>query len=472
MKQEKFQMITKINSLLDSPRSYLFLPIFYLAMICLFEFSLHPTGILNSTICPAYAPISLFSTTDEIIRCYGGMDIASYIRSVPLIEKHGLETFSSMGRATWPPGFSYLEMLLLNIGDVPLPVALFSIGTVLWAFAFYQIFSLVKQLTGIFPVHAALTPLLLLAVPFVSGFYLWGGILMSEPIATALFMIVVLDLWRQVATQSKITIVRAALLGMLLAIAVYIRAQFDLIFHALMVLSLLLIMAGLIFKRNVPSNLVLSLVVIVVVFQGLVLPYKAYMASHGHGMAMANVSYVFGNLWKKESWLIANGAGFFTGGGGHSMCAVDAATCQAFEERIARGETIRPDEYKKAAFNVALSQPLALLSFKWPYFWENWKRNNIGSGEDTDWSRGFNAVLFLAIFVTAIGRCIQNRKQGLIETAYFLAFAAGATVFCFIVHFEARYLLPVKLLGVVWAIVFATSLLSQFLGNKEARSCR
>lgn len=454
---------------------YVLTPLYFIA-ICLFQLMMHAGGVV-STICPQLPPITLYSSPEQIMQCYGGMDIASYIRGAFALQEHGLYAFSSLGFATWPPGFSFLELALIRIGDVPLPLALFLIGSILWALVFFRIHALVKQLTGIAPAYAAVLPLLLLIVPFVSGFYLWGGMLMSEPISTALFAIAALDVWRHVACKLKINIVRAIFIGVLFALAVYIRAQFDLIFHAMSAMSLLIIVACFIYpnsknkidKRYVLKDLAVSLLVIFLTFQAFVLPYKAFMLSHGHGPAMANVNYIFESLWKEENWHIQRGAGFFSDGGGHSMCAVSADKCLEFEARRTRGETISIDEYKQAAFGVALTQPFSLLEFKWPYLWKSWKINNLNDGADPAWSPMFNVFLFLIIFVTAIGRCIQNRLQGMVETAYFLSLFAGATIFCFIVHFEARYLLPVKFFVVVWALVFASSLASEFFRNRKAR---
>lgn len=436
------------------------LPIYFIAII-LQQYVLHPAGVLSTAICPKLPPITLFSTPANIQECYGGMDIASYVRGAYALQQYGLEAFGSMGFATWPPGFSFIELMIIKIAVIPLPLALFVLSALLWSGVLFQFYKLLLQVSKIPQPMASVMPLLLLIIPFVQEFYLWDGILMSEPLSTALFAIAVLDIWHHVAARSQITILRAGLLGILFALAVYIRAQFDLIFHAIVFLSFLLIIAYVIFylvgktpeKKYTLKNLACGFIVTFLVFQALVLPYKAYLAYKGHGAAMANVTYIFESVWRADSWHIEHGAGFFVAGGGNSMCVVDAAKCEEFELRRSRGENISIEEYKNAAFQVVFSQPFTLLSYKWPYFWRTWI--NEASGKDQLIS--FNICLFIALLITAIGRLIQNRKQGLLELLYYLAIIVGSTVFCFIVHFDHRYLLPVKLFGTLWVIVYVTS---------------
>ncbi len=139
------------------------------------------------------------------------------------------------------------------------------------------------------------------------------------------------------------------------------------------------------------------------------------------------------------------------------MCAVSPQKCREFENRRDQGETITIEEYRNSAIKVAITQPIALLSFKLPYFWKAWG----GSFDDFFKQTGevmFNTLLFISILIVAVLRIIQNRSQGLVEATIFSALFVGSTLFCFIVHFEARYLLPIKLFGVLWILVVMTSI--------------
>ena len=464
--------VKSIANLIERRPGLILIPL-YVTSIFLIGLFGHNAGIIDNLVCPQLGAITLYSTPAEIIQCFGGMDIASYVRGAFALQEHGLNAFGSLGFATWPPGFSFLELTLIRLNYVPLPLALFLIVSSLWAFVFLRLYALLKQSAGISPVYAAGLPLLLLLVPFVSGFYLWEGILMSEPISTALFAIAALDLWRLVANKLQITLTRAIFIGVLFALAAYLRAQLDLIVHAIAGGAFFVIVTYYFYlrknrkaqQRQELTRLAKRIFIIFISFQACVLPYKIYMLKHGHGLAMANVSYTFENLWKDENWHIQHGAGFVSAGGGHSMCAVSSQKCREFEVRRAQGEAISWKEYRDSAFEVALTQPFALLRFKWPYFWKAWEINNFEDPFKSFkqvWSMNFNYALFVLIFVTSVCRIIQDRFQGLVETALFSAFFIGSTAFSFIAHFEARYLLPAKFFVVLWVLVTAASIGKSF----------
>lgn len=447
--------------------------IIYLVTIFLNSLIRHGVTLGQTSLCPQ---VTFFSTPNDITHCFGGADIASYVRGAFALEEHGLNAFSSLGFGTWPPGFSLLELILIRLNVVPLPLALFLVASSLWAFVFFRLYALLKQSVGLRAVYAAGLPMLLLLVPFVSDFYLWNGILMSEPISTALFAIATLDLWRLVASKLQITLSRAIFIGVLFALAAYIKAQFDLIVDALVVVSFVVIAINYYLKKHSNKHdcqelkkLSKSIFVIFLSYQACVLPYKSFMAVHGHGANMASVTYIFESVWQDENRLIQNGAGFFVSGGGNSMCVISPLKCREFKERRAMGETISINEYRNSAFKVALTQPLDLLSFKLPYFWKSWKVNNYEDPFKQTWLILFNYALFALIFLASVCRIIKNRTQGLAELALFSALFVGSTAFSFIVHFEPRYLLPVKLFGVFWVMVAIASIGKSFV-LKNGRS--
>jgi membrane-associated HD superfamily phosphohydrolase len=110
-----------------------------------------------------------------------------------------------------------------------------------------------------------------------------------------------------------------------------------------------------------------------------------------------------------------------------------------------------------------MEQPIKLICFKWPYFWRNWLINNHEDSSRFTWSIWFNIALFFMTLASPLVLMLQRKRYGIIESAFFLALFFGATTFCFIVHFEARYLLPVKFFAVIWILVtFASIDLSLF----------
>ena len=221
----------------------LMLVFLYMSVICLIQLLGHDAGIITNSACPQFGAITLHSTPDEIIQCFGGSDIASYVRGAYALEEHWLYAFGALGFGTWPPGFAFIELAIIRLSFIPLPMALFLITSLLWAVVFYRVYTLLKHSLGIGVVYAAVLPLFLLLLPFVSDYYLWNALLMSEPISTAIFAIAALDVWRLIASKHKITIGRAIFIGFLFALAAYVRAQFDLIVHALAAAAFVVIAA-------------------------------------------------------------------------------------------------------------------------------------------------------------------------------------------------------------------------------------
>lgn len=435
--------------------------------------SLIRNGVIlgDKELCPQ---ITFFSTPSDIINCFGGADIASYIRGAFALEKHGLDAFGILGFGTWPPGFSLLELTLIRLNFAPLPVSLFLVASSLWAFVFFRLYGLLKQSLGLRTLYAAGLPMFLLFVPFFYDFYLRDGILMSESVSTAIFALASVDLWRLLASKLQITFRRAILTGVLFAIASYIKAQFDLIIHSIAFVSFIVFVIHYCFRRKFDDqelqemkNISKKLFIIFLSYQACVIPYKVYMAENNHGANMASVTYMFESVWQEEGRLIQNGAGYFVAGGGNSMCIVSPLKCKEFEERRANGQTISIYEYRNSAFKVVLTQPFDLLKFKLPYFWKSWEVDNYRKLFDQTWLKFFNYMLFISILLTGIGRIVQNRSQGLVELFLFSALFVGATTFSFIVHFESRYLLPVKLFGVLWVMVAMASICSRLLKRKN-----
>ncbi len=442
--------------------SFIFLFPFYFAIISIAMVFVNGSSGEGNNPCFQINAKTLQYSPQDVINCYGGMDIASYVRGAFSLRDNGLNAFGSLGFGTWPPGFSALELFLINIEMLPLPMSLLLITYTCWSFVLYNFYLLLRGATKDRSILIAIfAPVILLFVPFVYDFYLWNGLLMSEPISTALFFIAIVYLWRLILWGEVIPVSKTLLIGLMVAFSIYIRAQFDLIFWALCVgffvifcVSLLIMRLGL---GDIDVNgriLKLSKVIffIFIVVQGATFPYKVYMSLKGNGLGMANVSYIFESVWKSDDQLRQNGAGFFVDGGGNSMCIVAHDKCNEFEQRRIIGESIAIKEYKSAAFSVVLFSFSDFIEFKSHYFWRAWQINSYEDPNTQKWTVIFNFILAFILLILMAFRVLFSPRQGSLEAFLLLTFFWGSTIFCWLVHFEARYLLPFKLIGVIWII--------------------
>lgn len=410
--------------------------------------------------------LTFHSTPSEIMTCFGGSDMGSYIRGAFALEEHGLAAFTSLGYGTWPPGFSFLELGIIRANILPFPIVLFSITALLWSIVFHRLYYLLRQTTEVGVLLAVFAPLFLLILPFIYNIAIHYYLYWSEPISAAIFLIAILDIWRLALLGKGISIVWAIYFGFLFAACAYLRAQYDLIFMAMsgMAFLVLLIHWKYAAKRDISNNplsrkiyktWIISILLIFATFQSLVLIYKMHRYEIANTATLASVSYIFENAWMQGDDLRARGGGFFVDGGGNSLCAVDAMKCSEFEARRRLGEKISIDEYMKAAFLVVINKPVDFFSYKFQYFWRAWI-NHINN--DSLVVIFFNDLFSICLVIAGVAGFRKTRRYYLTELALFSAIFIGATAFSWIIHFEPRYLLPVKLIGFVWIFVIVARL--------------
>jgi len=438
--------------------------LFYFFSIALTKFIFNSNYILFDSVCPDLRNITLFSTPDNILECFGGADIASYVKGAYALDKYGLHAFSSKGFGTWPPGFSFVELLIIKSNFLNLVLGLLLLSSILWAFVFLGYFKLVKTyLNGNGFYFAVFAPIALLMTPIVNQFFLWRGVLMSESISTAFFLIGILAVWRNFKGTETAKLNKIFLISVTFAIAAYLRAQFDLVVHSILILGLISILLIIYFYPKYKRNLLAKLKFLLFIFIGfqlLILPYKFFMYKHDHGYAMANVSYIFESVWKDDIWLNNHGASFFVDGGGNSMCHIRPDICENLNNRSDSGEKIKNNEYKKTTFFVVLTDPLSLANYKLPYFWQAWLDD--GLEVKNNFSKLFNSMLFCLIILSVVIKFLFRKFDAVVESFLLLSVFSGATIFCWIVHFESRYLFPVKLIALMIFLVSTTTLIHYF----------
>ena len=449
------------------------LPIYFFIIIISSFFS-HGFGSIHPEICPQHPPISLLANVNEIINCYGGMDVASYIRGAFGLEKNGLKLFGSLGFATWPPGFSFLELGLIRLDLYPLGLSLLIITYCLWSILLLMVFKLLRVSTNLSFLISAFIPTLLLLTPFISNFYLWQGLLMSEPISTAIFFIALIGFWELALSSQIVGKGRAIFFGVLIAVSIYLRAQFDIIFSTLSIIIFIFFLATFTLKKFLKvsesfwiklKHLTKLFLVIFITAQILILPYKIYMFKNGHGPVMANVFYMFNMVWQNTTDLNRAGAMHFVDGGGNSICQLAPEKCNEFIARKYSGQNIPVREYQNSALLAVISQPIKFMEIKYPFFHKAWSIDNLENAESNRRIVIFNTIILLSFLVVAILFISRNKKRALLELLVIFSFFIGATGFSWITHFEARYLLPVKLLILIWIFISIASLLSPKRGS-------
>lgn len=428
--------------------------LFYLLSILLLTFQINGI-VINNTLCATLGPITLFSSEEQIVSCYGAMDVASYVKYAEVLRDHGLvASINKYYFGTWPPGFPFIQMMIQEVG-APIPLALFVITSLLWALVFLKLYSLLVTFMKQPSKYLIFAPLFLLLLPYVTRFYFRDGLLMSEPISTALFTFAVLDIWQSVRLKKKFSFIHTMLLGLLFAISSYIRAQFDIIFHALILAGFILLGLIYIYLRlrdgaiqAFNKQMAVGLISIFLVYQVSVIPYKSFMALSGAGPVLANTTYAFESVWHTEDWLVQNGAGFMAQGGAHAVCEINPDKCKEYAEKRNLGITINAQDYRSEAIKSIISRPVDFILYKWPYFWRSWMQDPYAESIKSIFPVNLNLILFLGVLSLVLAATFSKRIGG--ELLIFSGLFFGTTVFSLLVHFEARYLYFIKLISLIW----------------------
>lgn len=434
---------------------------FYSAFIMMWVFFQNPDFLFRYPYCPSHEVLNLFSTPQEIVDCFGLADIGSYVRGALAFESHGFALFSKFGFGTWPPGFSILEFLLIKFSPLPLPLSLFLLTSLVWAGVLNLLRILFFTLSRAGNYLSVVLPIFLLMAPFVNDFYLSTGILMSEPLSMGLFLLGALEVLKNISNPiaQKSLYKNFIVPSIFFALSIYMRAQFDLVIYCLLIFTTLIYIFFLLKRGGVEGQKyflqIKNILIVLIISQLLTVPYKYFMASNGHGFAMANVSYIFGMTWRTEAENQKNGAKFFSDGGGSSMCLLNPTKCNAFDIRRKNNSRIDDYEYRDAAIRSVILNPIQFFKIKFPYFWESWKSSSYAWDSKSYLSSLFNILLSFLIFVVIV---INLRQKKYVEVGYFLIFSVGIMAFCWLVHFEARYLLPIKMVGLIWILFLIVNL--------------
>ena len=364
------------------------------------------------------------------------------------------------------PGFPFIEMLLLNISkNVPLPLGVLLITMGLWAIFMERLRSAIVNCFGVSKHLALLFPILLALYPLVSLTYIIDLLLLADPIATAFFAIALLESWRLFVNLShnpilnKSNKLHAIVIGFLFAGASYTRVQFDLIFVMLIFTTLSLIILAKILKLNKDWKIYLiGIVVVFLSYNLLTIPYKISIKS----ASMGNNSFEWEGLWHDDAYWIAKGWDFKVVGGETVVCELDKIFCNEVQARVAKGEVIRTKQYFLYAVKTILKHPIQFLLKKTPYLAKAWK---IDFYTAETRSTIFSYLLLLFVPLTVVSFYFANKKSWVTNSALYIVYLVSivtATIgFSMIVHFEPRYLLPIKLFILIAFLLSAANWLAK-----------
>ncbi len=439
------------------------------------------TNVGTGTFLPVTASLQHAAETLEVSdNAYYTKTAVDFVSSAPLTPQ------SLWAIRQWPPGFASLlaaPAIVLGTG-YPVGLWVLLLNSIAWASLFFGLVRSAQRLRGRIIV-CCVYALLLISPPFHDWIFA-AGFLYTEGLATALVCIALFAgmrlstnsrdspmlFWKRRSIGSSFFLTIAA--GSALAGAAYLRATYEFVCLCLLVLALLSILpwglgaarasirktsrAGLdatplgTFQRSV-----ISLLMIALVAQALMLPWRVYVfESFGGSKSWTIQTDVYWGLrWAPTAYLESTGNGWFSEWGGNSACRIDSRTCDeiAVTELPSSGPYSGSGahdqaRFKQLALNAYLTHVPAWLTDRFNITVTQWTNNSLPS-----YARKLYGLAFLlALAAGALMSLSLVRRRRLVAPAIYFSIVAGTLGPLLLQLVEVRYLIPAQLCSVVFVL--------------------
>ncbi|MFT4285227.1 MAG: hypothetical protein QM598_10390 [Protaetiibacter sp.] len=413
--------------------------------------------------------VTLLLSPERMVEIYGGADAGSYLgAALNLIANGRITPEFEWIYNLWPPGMVWLDALLVRFSPLPFGVSLALVTAGAWAVALsLLVYPFVARRRALLVV--ALVELLILATsPFQSWMY-DEGLLYADGFAAAFLVIALAVTVARSAAGGPVRLhVRDGLLaGIALAGTVYFRASNNLVpivFLAVGAVLLAVVLVRRVRKHPAGGLLPQALLVATAAAAAFVLlaPYSALVyQKHDRIQFVQTENLVYDHAWHRADdpdrpqWISDAGASL--------GCELDEETCERFEEERDAGETPAPEELRDALIGAILAHPGEWVVHRVGVVLRQWFGDEVSSYAhiETDYESGpvgysgsFNLNppaglaylgLLVASFTIGIRLAARGRWTMLVVPLTALALLAPFAI----VHVEVRYLIPLKMIGLL-----------------------
>ncbi len=418
------------------------------------------------------------STAQEIIDFHGDGDMGSYAKGGRFFKNNNIDAIKECWFINcWAPGMFVLYAVLLKLGETtPAVFFIVMMSVVLWASIFNKINNLLNQTFEINSFISFIVPLMLLLISFFREMILGNFVLLSESFSMGVFVLAVLFLVNNLYNNKKTDLILSVLFFIL---AAYIKASFDFymrIFTLIWIVSWTLTMIlqllknknklGTINKNSFSTifSLHKKIIFILICFFVFTLPWRIF-----HTPSWINISYMYSYIWKSDEQL--NGPNFVTEGGVNaSACHIDPETCKIFREKFNQGsesDGIFTKNLIKKTRSLIIAHPFAWLYYKLPFLSKYWFQE--GNSHATVQTVALN-IMFTINLLVIFALALKNRKSlDLFLVLVVLSLGLSSILPSLVLHFEARYLYPLKLFSCI-ALIISVAAWIQSLKNRNSIS--
>jgi hypothetical protein len=272
-----------------------------------------------------------------------------------------------------------------------------------------------------------------------------------------------------IAATSRPRYLLAVVAGIALALAAYIRSQFEFILTVQVFAACVLVVMAILgvlwkfFSIRAPNKSLICLVVVIISSQSSMLPWRIYhLIQEGSPKWVLTTDLLTLNSVRTDAELVAIDAGWLVRGGGNIVCNINPQTCGKL------------DQARSLFLRTFIVQPGDWLEYKarrMPTYWFAPIGTWTAVLDEPSWSDlVYNAISAVAIMasVTLVftARSIRRDSAWLALSLFNMTLLIAYGAIVVFVHFEARYFYFPKFIGVV---LFLISLAILF-ANRSSRT--
>ncbi len=450
---------------------------------------------LHDRTTPYFNGVSAITNSRQATEAWGWSDSGSYLQMGIAQAKFGQLPENLMWTAIfWPPGMGYLNAFAIKMVGLEgqFIFVLAAVTALLWGL----VMSLILQILRAFMRFwiALLVVAAVIQTDLYHQYLVRDAIIWSDGYAAAFICLTILFSY---LGYSKFKVRYFALSGFSLAVLAHIRGQYFVVVQFFVVLIVCLLAINLMvfafkklwgyglgssknrnfFKAGTAPLAMLSLAALLACFPYLLwqknnvgdLPWdlkgKWHWTSTDAFAAMGN--------WMKTEDL----AGFVRDGGGGTACKVDPPLCDSINElekehpspfSIYDSEPYSAKHFSAMTLKTFRENPVKWFQVKIPYVLRYWdSRPAISGPSGSDFPTSELSALGLATL--ALSFFFKRARKLFLIPAFISVILIGATVGPpYLAHFEVRYLVAVKLIGLI-VLASSAGFLMNLIANKTLK---
>lgn len=407
---------------------------------------------------------------ERMAEIYGFADAGSYLRAAQDLIAHGSNTADwAWVLNLWPPGMVWLDAAVIRLSPLDYGVTIGLTTAIVWSVALSILtWQFMRSLKAIALVLA--TEFAILGTSPFQSWMLDEGLFYADGLAAGFFLIglgLFANRMRTAGAPIVVWIRDGIFAGIAFACAIYLRASYNLVPWALGLVAaiiLVVLVARRVRSRPLADIAMQAVMVVTAAISILILmqPYATFVQQDRNRTQFVQTeNLVYEHVWEDRNrkaipqWMLD--------GGSTVGCDIAPAKCADLGRQSAAGVVHTPEELRDDLIQAILANPVAFVGNRMEVVTRQWFADEISSysrqpanyesGQVT-YGASYNlnpgqgllyAGLLCVAFGVAIALAVRGRWALLLLPILALAVLAPFSI----VHVEVRYLIPLKMIGLL-----------------------